>query len=224
MTRQKVEFATNTPVALILASEGTLQPSQKGYGDEYRYFFEGDQVAWTKPELHAAIQAAGVHVGDEIVITRAERREGNRRRVEWQVEKIEDEPTAAADTAHSDARPALPPPPPVRDPRQRAADLEADKEAAANYAYYGAPIGAPPANGHSNGHQPAPPAPAAPPIAAELPVTPADAQAAMLCAAIDAAIAAEAYAASKGYPLRFSSDDVRTMANTMKMDARNGGR
>lgn len=53
-------------------------------------------------------------------------------------------------------------------------------------------------------------------------ITPASAKlCACLMAAVDAAIEATAYASRKGMELRFSSEDIRTMANTLAM---NGGR
>ena len=49
-------------------------------------------------------------------------------------------------------------------------------------------------------------------------VTPASAKLmGCLKAAIDAAVEAEAYATRQGLELRFSSEDIRTMANTISM-------
>jgi hypothetical protein len=76
-----------------------------------------------------------------------------------------------------------------------------------------------------NGNGNPPPPPAAPPTAPAQPPAPESNPASLklmscLKAAIDAAVEAEAYAVRRGLELRFSSEDIRTMANTIAM---NGG-
>jgi len=92
--REKIVFPTNTPVLVTLEAEPTLAPGR--FGDEFQYFLSGDKIAWLKPEAHAAVQACGARVGDEVAITKRETRNGNRKAVSWTAEKVEEEPPEAA--------------------------------------------------------------------------------------------------------------------------------
>jgi hypothetical protein len=95
MQREKIEFPTNTPVVLKLDwDEGTLKPGR--FGDEYMYVCDNDaRIMWVKPELHTLIQQSGARAGDEIAITKREVKDGSRRRTQWEVEKVEEEPAAS---------------------------------------------------------------------------------------------------------------------------------
>ena len=99
MQREKIEFPTNTPVVLKLDwDEGTLKPGR--FGDEYMYVCDNDaRIMWVKPELHTLIQQSGARAGDEIAITKREVKDGSRRRTQWEVEKVEEEPAAASSQA-----------------------------------------------------------------------------------------------------------------------------
>src|SRR6478672_5333862 len=110
MQREKIEFPTNTPVVLKLDwNEGTLKPGR--FGDEYMYVCDNDaRIMWVKPELHTLIQQSGARAGDEIAITKREVKEGSRRRTQWEVEKVEQEPAASQGAAAPPPRQAQPVP------------------------------------------------------------------------------------------------------------------
>jgi hypothetical protein len=122
--REKIAFQANLPTLLTLDhSDG--QPCAGRYGEQYMYTFDrGTKIAWLDPEVRAAIQRTGAGEGDQIFITRGETREGNRKKITWNVERVEDEPAqpqarlapkppATCTRPGPDApRPAAPQPPP----------------------------------------------------------------------------------------------------------------
>ncbi|HEU0139869.1 MAG TPA: hypothetical protein VFQ79_09175 [Bryobacteraceae bacterium] len=93
--REKVQFTPGETVILALEFDPPADPRPGRFGDQYMYWFAGDKVAWLDPPVHAQIVATGARAGDEIAITRAEVRNGARKRVEWQVQRVEDEPADA---------------------------------------------------------------------------------------------------------------------------------
>jgi hypothetical protein len=67
------------------------------------------RIMWVKPELHTLIQQSGARAGDEIAITKREVKDGSRRRTQWEVEKVEEEP-AASQAQPAKQTPAVHPP------------------------------------------------------------------------------------------------------------------
>jgi hypothetical protein len=102
--REKIAFQANMPTLLTLDhSDG--QPCAGRFGEQYMYTFDGGKkIAWLDPDVRKAILATGAGAGDQIFVTRNETREGNRKHVTWNVERVEDEP------AQAPARPASKPP------------------------------------------------------------------------------------------------------------------
>lgn len=91
--RDKVQFPTNTPVLLTLDTDPQRAQAKPGVrGDQYMYFFEGSQIAFVDPPVHALIVNSGAQRGDEIAITKRETRNGNRKGIAWDVELVQDEP------------------------------------------------------------------------------------------------------------------------------------
>lgn len=91
--REKVEFPLNEPVVLKLDyNDGVLRAGQ--FGDQYQYTFDaGTRIAWLDPEVRTLIQKSGAKAGDEIAIAKREAKgQGGRRRVTWEVERVEEEP------------------------------------------------------------------------------------------------------------------------------------
>lgn len=124
---------------------------------------------WVDPHVRDLILKCGAKAGDEIGITKREVKRGNRRTIEWEVAKVEEEPP------HEQPAP-LPPP------------------------------------------QPKPATPAAAP--APQPINDdANQLVRALYIAIDAAALAEIYAREKGLSIRFTSEDIRTVANALMMRA-----
>lgn len=91
--REKVNFEVNVPQALILEHDDGV-PSQGRFGDQYMYTFAGQKIAWVDPEVRDLILRARAGAGDQIAVCKREARDGHRKRVLWEVEKIEEEPPA----------------------------------------------------------------------------------------------------------------------------------
>jgi hypothetical protein len=200
MQREKIEFPTNTPVVLKLDwDEGTLKPGR--FGDEYMYVCDNDaRIMWVKPELHTLIQQSGARAGDEIAITKREVKEGSRRRTQWEVEKVEEEPAASqaaalpprqAQPAPRTSQPVKPAHIPAPQPAPEIAAQLCEVHREANCILC----------------TPTEERPEALPLARAL------------RAAINAAAAAESHAAVQGLAIRFSAEDVRAMALTLLIDA-----
>lgn len=123
--RERVQFALNTPQLLVLEFNPPAQPREGRYGDQFMYFFAGEKIAWFDPPVHAAIVATGAQAGDEIAVTKRESREGNRRRIEWDAQIVQNEPAdaiapalaapapAPATPANGNPRPPAPAPAPT---------------------------------------------------------------------------------------------------------------
>ena len=136
------------------------------------YTLADERVMYVPPVVRSKLVELGIQPGEPFTISKAERKEGNRRFIEWQVNK------------ESDSN-----------------DLP--------------PSETPPVNGKTNG--PGIPKPLNGPSAAS-PLQQA------LASSIDAAIAAEQYAATKGFSVRFGSEDLRAMALSLFIQhARDGG-
>jgi hypothetical protein len=191
MQREKIEFPTNTPVVLKLDwDEGTLKPGR--FGDEYMYVCDNDaRIMWVKPELHTLIQQSGARAGDEIAITKREVKDGSRRRTQWEVEKVEEEPAAA----YSQAQPAKQAQ--AANPPAKATAPQLAPEIAAQLCEVHREVNCALCT----------PAEEAVPLARAL------------RAAINAAAAAETHAGARGLAIRFSAEDVRAMALTLLIDA-----
>ena len=169
--REKIAFQTNVPVSVALAYPDGIQVEGR-FGDQIMYTLADERIMYVPLVVRTKLVELGVQPREPFTICKAERKEGNRRFIEWQVNK----------DGNSNC---LPPPE------------------------------TPPVNGQTNG--PGAPKPSNGYVAAS-PLQQA------LTASIDAAIAAEQYAAAKGSSVRFGSEDLRAMALSLFIQgAREGG-
>lgn len=108
--RQKVVFQPNIPITLMLDhSDG--QPTTGRTGEQYMYTFDHSaKIAWLDPEVRDLIVRTGARDGDRIAITKAERRDGAKKHVQWFVERVEDEPAPPPAPAPRPAQPIRPGP------------------------------------------------------------------------------------------------------------------
>jgi hypothetical protein len=169
--RERIAFQTNVPVTVALAYADGL-PVEGRFGDQIMYTLADERVMYVPPVVRTKLVELGIQPREPFTICKAERKEGNRRFIEWQVSKEK----------NSDERP---------------------------------PSETPPVSGKTNGHA--------------IP-KPWNGHAAVshleqaLAASIDAAIAAEQYAATKGFSVRFGSEDLRAIALSLFIQhAREGG-
>ena len=169
--RERIAFHTNVPVTVALAYADGL-PVEGRFGDQILYTLADERVMYVPPVVRSRLVELGIQPGEPFTICKAERKEGNRRSIEWQVNK----------ESNSDERP---------------------------------PSETPPVNGKTNGHDTSKPSNGH---------APASQLQRALAASIDAAIAAEQYAAAKGFSVRFGSEDLRAMALSLFIQhAREGG-
>jgi hypothetical protein len=94
--REKVSFRTNvTEIVGLEFDAGTLAPGR--FGDQYMHFLSGNRIMWVDPAVNDLIAASGAKAGDDVAITKREERNGNRKRIVWDVARIEEEPWSASD-------------------------------------------------------------------------------------------------------------------------------
>jgi hypothetical protein len=169
--RERIAFRTNVPVTVALAYADGLQVEGR-FGNQIMYTLVDERVMYVPLVVRSKLVELGIQPRQPFTICKAERKEGNRRFIEWQVNKE----TNSDDLSPSEA-------PPVNGKTHGP----------------GAPT---PSNGHS--------------AVAQLEQA--------LASSIDAAIAAEQYAATKGFSVRFGNEDLRAMALSLFIQhAREGG-
>jgi hypothetical protein len=156
--RERIAFQTNVPVNVALAYADGL-PVEGRFGDQILYTLADERVMYVPPVVRTKLVELGIQPREPFTICKAERKEGNRRFIEWQVNK----------ESNSNDQP---------------------------------PSQTPLVNGKTNGH--ASPKPSNGHAAASQLEQ-------ALTASIDAAIAAEQYAAAKGFSVRFGSEDLRAI-------------
>jgi hypothetical protein len=170
--RERIAFQTNVPVTVALAYADGLQVEGR-FGDQILYTLADERVMYVPPVVRSKLVELGVQPREPFTLCKAERKEGNRRFIEWQVNK----------QSNSDERPPSETPPPVNGKTN-------------------GPDTPKPLNGHS--------------AVSHLQHA--------LMSSIDSAIAAEQYAATKGFSVRFGSEDLRAMALSLFIQhAREGG-
>ena len=178
--KERVMFQTNVPVTVALAYPDGVEVEGR-YGDQVMYTLADERVMYVPPIVRDKIRDLGIRQGQTITICRAERRDGNRRFLEWLVEHQAVTSEAIGAQATTNDAPRL------------------------------------------NGTLPERPQPV-PNGTARQPQGPAAALRSALAVSIDAAIAAEQYACSKGLSVRFGSEDLRAMALSLFIQhARDGG-
>jgi hypothetical protein len=167
--RETIAFQTNVPVSVALAYADGLQV-QGRFGDQIMYTLADERVMYVLLVVRTKLVELGIQPRELFSICKAERKEGNRRFIEWQVNM----------ETNSDERPSSETPP-----------------------VNGNGPGAPKS---SNRHS----------AVSHLQQA--------LASSIDAAIAAEQYAAAKGFSVRFGNEDLRAMALSLFIQhAREGG-
>jgi hypothetical protein len=153
--RERIAFQTNVPVTVALAYADGLQV-EGWFGDQIMYTLADERVMYVPPVVRTKL--VGIQPREPFIICKAERKEGNRRFIEWQMNK----------EGNSDDLP---------------------------------PSETPPVNGQANGPDTPKPSNGQSSGVSRLQQA--------LASSIDAAIAAEQCAITKGFSLRFGSEDLR---------------
>ena len=191
--KDRIVFQTNVPVTAALAYPDGMKVEGR-FGDQVMYSLSDERVMYVPPIVRDKLLEIGIQQNEPFSICKAERRNGNRRFIEWVVKRLDSE------------QPDIPRSEDDTDSRSHAAPVT---DAAASCV---AGIGN---NGKSNGK---------PVDARNGSNTPGASLHTALLLSIDAAIAAEHYASAKGLSVRFGSEDLRAMALSLFIQhARDGG-
>src|SRR5215471_9225883 len=84
--RERIAFQTNVPVTVALAYADGLQVEGR-FGDQILYTLADERVMYVPPLVRSKLVELGVQPREPFTICKAERKEGNRRFIEWQVNK-----------------------------------------------------------------------------------------------------------------------------------------
>src|SRR6516165_8138005 len=84
--RERIAFETNVPIIVALAYAGGL-PVEGRFGDQIMYTLADERVMYVPPVVRSKLVELGVQPREPFTLCKAERKEGNRRFIEWQVAK-----------------------------------------------------------------------------------------------------------------------------------------
>src|SRR5215469_8050165 len=84
--RERIAFQTNVPVTVALAYADGL-PVEGRFGDQIMYTLADERVMYVPPVVRSKLVELDSQPREPFTICKAERKEGNRRFIEWQVNK-----------------------------------------------------------------------------------------------------------------------------------------
>src|SRR3974377_1196843 len=99
--KERVVFEANVPVTATLAYSDGLNV-QGRFGDQVIYSLTDGRVMYVPPIVRDKLVELGIRQHEPFAICRAERREGNRRFVDWVVQSAGSEAPPQIVTAHGD--------------------------------------------------------------------------------------------------------------------------
>jgi hypothetical protein len=192
--KDRVVFETNVPVTAALAYPDGIKVEGR-FGDQVMYSLSDERVMYVPPVVRGKLVEIGIQQHEPFSICKAERRNGNRRFIEWVVKRLESEQHGVRKPGNGD--------------ESRPVEVSPSTDTAASCV---AGIGS---NGKPNGKVV---------DVRNGSKTPGASLHTALLLSIDAAIAAEHYASAKGLSVRFGSEDLRAMALSLFIQhARDGG-
>ena len=100
--KERVVFEANVPVTATLAYADGLKV-QGRFGDQVMYSLTDGRVMYVPPIVRDKLVELGIRQNESFAICRAERREGNRRFVDWVVQPEGSAAATQSATANSDA-------------------------------------------------------------------------------------------------------------------------
>ena len=100
--KERVMFEANVPVTATLAYADGLKV-QGRFGDQVMYSLSDGRVMYVPPMVRDKLVELGIGQNEPFAICRAERREGNRRFVNWVVKPDGSAAPAQSVTGHDDA-------------------------------------------------------------------------------------------------------------------------
>jgi hypothetical protein len=99
--KERVVLEANVPVTATLAYADGLRV-QGRFGDQVMYSLTDGRVMYVPPMVRDKLVELGIRQNEPFAICRAERREGNRRFVDWVVQEDSSAAPAQNATAHGD--------------------------------------------------------------------------------------------------------------------------
>src|SRR5215469_12309695 len=84
--REKIAFQTNVPVSVALAYADGVQVEGR-FEDQIMYTLADERIMYVPPVVRTKLIEIGTQPREQFTICKAERKEGNRRFIEWQVRK-----------------------------------------------------------------------------------------------------------------------------------------
>jgi len=201
-----LRFSTNIPeeVALRFPEGRQVQSKLEGGTDQVMYSLVDGRVMYVPLHVGERIRELHIGPGERFSLVKAEVKTGNRRGIEWQVNRVDPAPEAPA------PQPAAPTAPKAAKPEGAAAQPVTPAGVQSQPNTNG--------NGPVNGNGTAK-ANAAAPIKASF----AAAAEEFMVTAIEAARKAEEYAASHSCSIRFTSEDIQGLASTLFIQAAREG-
>jgi hypothetical protein len=100
-TSEKIQFQTNIPVEIALKYSGGKEVTGQ-YGDQVLYTLTDGRVMYVSPIVKKKIDEAGIGRGELFTITKAERKNGTRRTIEWVINGNGDVGHTSADHTNSE--------------------------------------------------------------------------------------------------------------------------
>jgi len=86
--RETVRFSTNVPAVVALAfDEG--KDVEGRFGDQVMYSLQGERVMYVPPIVRDRMIALGIKRNEPVRITKAEKKDGNRKGIQWEVERVD---------------------------------------------------------------------------------------------------------------------------------------
>lgn len=188
-----IRFLTNVPVETGLKFKDGFEVEGQ-YGKQYMYTTIDDRKMYLPGIVASRITELGVQPGERIQITKAEVRAGNRRSTEWQVKRVDPDPRCSANPGAAPSGQPMAP----QGPQHRNTAPSPHGELAVPRVM-----------------------PAAPAIPTKIGYGQAITQ--FLVVSLEAAQAAEKWAAEHSCSVRFTSEDVQGLASTLFIQAARDG-
>jgi hypothetical protein len=88
--KDRVVFETNVPVTAALAYPDGIKVEGR-FGDQVMYSLSDERVMYVPPVVRDKLVEIGIQQHESFSICKAERRNGNRRFIEWVVKRLESE-------------------------------------------------------------------------------------------------------------------------------------
>ena len=188
--KQIVHFPVNTPTQVALRFVDG-KPVEGRWGPQVMFALEDDRVMYVPPFVRQRIEELAIAAGEPFEIIKQEVRTGTRKRIEWRVRRIPQQPASSPNNAAA------------------AAEALTSGEGHSNGSTNGR-------NGHPpDGDDPAGKTFLPAPLSEAITGTGCRAMELALTGATEIAQRVEGHAASRSYSLRFSSEDIRAIGLTL---------